>query len=63
MDARIVMDGPGNSDDLIINLLCGVFSCAKKKLSLSILIFAYAGNHQRAYERGNEGCQGSGYFA
>ncbi len=32
MDARIVMDGPGNSDDLIINLLCGVFSCAKKEI-------------------------------
>ena len=32
MDARLIMDGPGNDDDLIINILCGVFSCAKKDI-------------------------------
>lgn len=32
MDARMIMDGPGNDDDLIINVLCGVFSCAKKEI-------------------------------
>lgn len=34
MDARIVMDGPGNDDDLIINLLCSVFSSAKKEITI-----------------------------
>lgn len=34
MDARLIMDGPGNDDDLIINLLCGVFSSAKKEITI-----------------------------
>ena len=34
MDARLIMDGPGNDDDLIINLLCGVFSSAKKEIAI-----------------------------
>ena len=32
MDARMIMDGPGNDDDLIINVLCGVFSCAQHEI-------------------------------
>lgn len=32
MDARMIMDGPGNDDDLIINVLCGVFSCAQRDI-------------------------------
>lgn len=34
MDARLIMDGPGNADEPIQNLICGVISAAKKDITI-----------------------------
>lgn len=39
MDGRVVMDGPGTPNDPMLDLLCGVVSCARRNVTVLIPYF------------------------